>query len=127
MLVGNDNKVECFQLCLNVAVQFQGRIFTVDLHVLPLCEVDIILGVQWLKSLGPVLTDYNLTMKFIHEAKLIELKGNSNMTLMAISPPQLRRLLQTRSVSEFFLIRVFSEASSPPTTHPTILTIIDQF
>jgi len=126
VLVSNDNEVECYQLCLNIAVQVQGRIFTMDLHVLPLCEADIVLGVQWLKSLDPVLTNYNdLTMKFIHEGKLIELKGNSDMTLMAISPPQLRRLLQTRGASEFFHIRVCSQASPSPTTYPAILTLID--
>lgn len=83
---------------------------------------------QWLKSLGPVLIDYNdLTVKFIHEGKLIKLKGNLDMTLMAISPPQLWRLLQTQSASELFHIRVCSQVPPPPTTHPTILTIIDQF
>lgn len=68
----------------------------VDLHVLPLCGADVVLGVQWLKSLGPVQTDYNtLTMKFIYDGTLIELKGDSDVPLTAISPPQLRRLTQT--------------------------------
>lgn len=93
VLVGNGNEVESYNLCRDVAMHVQGHAFTLDLHVLPLCGADVVLGVQWLKSLGPVLTDYNeLTMKFVYDGSLIELKGNSNMALMAITPPQLRRL-----------------------------------
>lgn len=128
VLVGNGNEVECFQVCLNVAVHIQGRNFSVDLYVLPLCGTDIVFGVQWLKSLDPVLTDYNsLTMKFIHDGQLIELKGTSETPLTAISPTQLHRLLQTRSASEFFHIRVCPQVAPLPTTHPTILSIINQF
>ena len=94
VLVGNGNEVECFQVFLNVAVHIQGINFSVDLHVLPLCGTDIVFGVQWLKSLSPVLTNYNiLTMKFIHDGQLIELKGASEIPLTKISPPQLRLLL----------------------------------
>lgn len=128
VLVGNGNEVECCQLCMGFAVHVQGRMFTVDLHVLPLCGVDIVLGVQWLKSLGPVLIDYNdLTMKFVHEGKLIELKGNLDMALQAVTPPQLHRLIQTRSASEYFHIRVCSQALPSQNTHPDIITLTTQF
>lgn len=128
VLVGNGNEVVCSQICLAVTIQLQGHSFTVDLHVLPLCGADIVMGVQWLKSLGPILTDYNdLTMKFFHQGHLIELKGTTNMHLLAVSPPQLRRTLQTQSASEFFHIRVCSPTSPSPTTYPEILTILDQF
>ena len=128
VLVGNGNEVVCSQVCLAVTIHLQGHSFTVDLHVLPLCGADIVLGVQWLKSLGPVLTDYNdLTMKFLHQGQLIELKGTTDMHLLAVSPPQLRHMLQTQSVSEFFHIRVCPPTSPSPTTHPEILSILDQF
>lgn len=59
VMVGNSNEVDYHYLCPGVMVHVQERVFTVDLHVLPLCGADIVLSVQWLKSLGPVLTDYN--------------------------------------------------------------------
>lgn len=96
VLVGNGNTVECSQVCSNVAIHIQGVNFSVNLHVLPLYGVDVVFGVPWFKALGPVLTDYNnLVMKFMHDGKLIELKGSSKTPLTAISPPQLRRLMQT--------------------------------
>lgn len=91
VMVGNGNQIECRQLCEEVLVHIQNQSFTVDLHVLPLCGTNLILGARWPKSLGPVLTDYNdLIMKFMHVKKIIELKGNSDIGLHLITPPQLR-------------------------------------
>lgn len=128
VLVGNGNELECFFLCRDVAAHVQGQAFTVDLYVLPLCGADVVLGVQWLKSLGSVLTDYNdLTMKFVFNGSLIKLKGNSDKALLTITPPQFWRLTQTRNASEYFHIRLCSQASPPPTTHPDILALTTQF
>ena len=73
-----------------VLVPLIGMYVYVDFHVLPICGADVVLGVQWLKSLGPVLTDYaTLTMKFISNDKLIELKGDRDTSIDQISPSQL--------------------------------------
>lgn len=56
--------------------------------------------IQWLKSLGPVLTNYNdLTMKFMHDGKIIELKVDTDTNLHLVTPPQLRRMVQTDNAS----------------------------
>jgi len=105
VVVGNGNEVLCQQLCTGVTVTIQNQDFTMDLHALPLCDVDIVLGVQWLKSLGSVLTDYNdLTMKFISDGHIVELKGDTDDTLQEITPPQLRRIVRTASASAYFHI-----------------------
>ena len=89
VLVGNDNDIECHHLC-PAFIQIQGYSFTTDLHVLPISGADVVLDVHWLKSLGPMLTDYNtLTMKFVHSGNIIELKGDTTKDLEAISPQQL--------------------------------------
>lgn len=93
--VRNGDELECHQLYNNVVVQMQGHSFPVDFHVLSLCSVDVVLGVQWLKSLGPVLTNYNtLTMKFIYGGKMTELKGDLETGLELISLPQLCCMIQ---------------------------------
>ncbi|XP_040869849.1 translocon at the outer membrane of chloroplasts 64-like [Glycine max] len=64
VMVGNGQQLECTRVCEDVSVVIQSTQFTVDLHVLPIASANVVLGVQWLKSLGPVLTDYNtLCMK----------------------------------------------------------------
>ncbi|KAJ1375604.1 Aspartic peptidase domain superfamily [Sesbania bispinosa] len=71
VMVGNGSEIECHQICMGVLVHVQGQIFKVDLYVLPLSGADIVFGVQWLKSLGPVLTDYNtLSLKFVKARSL---------------------------------------------------------
>ena len=53
--------------CLLQAFGLQIASFTVDLYVLPIAGANVILGIQWLQSLGPVLADYNtLTIQFFH-------------------------------------------------------------
>lgn len=61
--VGNNIILPCDQFCPQTPLSLQGHAFTVDFHILPLSEVDIVLGIQWLKQLGPIITDYDtLTM-----------------------------------------------------------------
>jgi len=57
VLVGSREKLQCDTYCLNVSL-----------------KIDLVLGIQWLKSLGLVLTDFEtLTMKFIKNGKVIQL------------------------------------------------------
>lgn len=66
VLVGNSHELECHHLCEVVTVHVKSLTFSVNLHVLLLCGAYLVLGVQWLKSLGLILTNYNdLTMKFL--------------------------------------------------------------
>lgn len=86
VMVGNGNEIECHQICPQVKIHIQSHTFTVDLHVLPLSGADIVLGVQWIKSLGPILTDYNdLSMKFLKNGKMIELRGERDGGLHLIT------------------------------------------
>lgn len=65
-----------------------------DLHVLPICGANVVIGVQWLKTLGPILIDYNaLSMKFFHEGHLVEFQGDTDLAPDLHTPPQLRRLI----------------------------------
>lgn len=103
-----------------------------DLHTLPLCGANIVLGVQWLKSLGPVLTDYNdLTMKFISDGHIVELKGDTDDTLQAITPPQLHRIVRTASASAYFHISLIPpelpSTQTQPKHYPEIDALLNTF
>ena len=122
--VGNGKEIRCHQLCTAVQVHIQQQSFTTDFHVLPLCGADVVLGVQWLKTLGPVLTDYGaLTMKFITGGKLIELEGDREKEVEQVSPSQLRRFVHTNPTSTFFHIRIESAAKLTPQTTHSLLEI----
>lgn len=45
-----------------------------DLFVLPLSGAELVLGVQWIKILGPILSDYaKLTMRFSKDGTPVHL------------------------------------------------------
>lgn len=78
VMIGNGNVLDCDHLCANVCLSIQGQIFHVDHHVLPISGADIVLGVQWLKELGPIITDYSqLTMRFTRESQPIEFRADA--------------------------------------------------
>lgn len=112
--VGNGEELQCNQVCTNIAVRIQKHEFQVDFHVLPIQGLDVVLGVQWLKALGPVLTDYTtLTMKFIYNGQLIELVGDRDSSLQMISPSQLQRWVDTGNTSTFFHIKMEPSTEMP--------------
>lgn len=99
--------------------------------MLPISGANIVLGFQWLKSLVPVLTDYNtLCMKFFHDDRLVELKGDNESTLNLLTLPQFRRLLKKQGASFYYHIAVISnEVNSDHNRDPlpAIQALITQF
>ena len=89
IMVGNGQQLECTRVCEDVTVVIQNTRFTVDLHVLSIAGANVVLGVQWLKSLSPFLTDYNT---FFHTGNFVELKGDTETTLNFISSAQFHHL-----------------------------------
>ena len=92
------------------------------------------LGVQWIKSLGPILTDYtDLTMKFKHHNKIIELHSERDYTICGINHYQLKGMVQIDGVNAFFHIdRMNPELPSnqqtqPLTQDPTIISLLHRY
>ncbi|CAN0904661.1 Retrovirus-related Pol polyprotein from transposon 17.6 [Linum grandiflorum] len=74
--VGNGETMKSPGRCSGMVVQVQGMYSRVDLHILPIPENDLILGVQWLRELGPIQWDFNnLTMEFGWQDHWIKLQG----------------------------------------------------
>jgi hypothetical protein len=83
----------------NTPLFIDSNLFLVDLFVLPLSGVEIVLGVQWLRTLGPTLTDYtNLTFSFARDGKIIQLMGRPKPLPEEASLHQFKRLLATDAI-----------------------------
>ena len=75
VMVDNGSILECQQRCADIPLILQGHSFTVTLHLLPISDTDIVLGIDWLQQLGPVVTNYTmLSMKFHHLGSPVELR-----------------------------------------------------
>lgn len=89
VMVGNGQHLQCHTTCDSVTLVLQQHSFTVDFYVLPIAGANVILGVQWLQSLGPVLTDYtHLSMQFFHDGRLVNLQGDPEAHRGLLSSPQ---------------------------------------
>jgi hypothetical protein len=58
----------CKSKCSNVKLAVQDLVLRADLYLLPLCDYMVVLGIEWLRTLGDVLWNFSkLTMKFTRE------------------------------------------------------------
>ena len=130
VMVGNGQYLECNSVCEAITIHIQDHSFLVDLHVLPISGANIVLGVQWLKSLGPVLTDYTtLSMQLISQGQLIKLQGDPAANLSSISPSQFRHLCRTEHQGLYFHITVLAHTPSATMEdlHPQLQILLDQY
>ncbi|KAE8790401.1 RNA-directed DNA polymerase [Hordeum vulgare] len=74
--VANDDKVAYRGLLQQAAITIDKERFVVDLHAIPLCGFDIVLGTRFLKTLGPILWDFTTQwMSFWHSDHRVEWSG----------------------------------------------------
>ncbi|XP_006584211.2 uncharacterized protein [Glycine max] len=119
VLVGNGQHLQCHTTCDSTTIDLQQHSFAVDLYVLPIAGANVILGVQWLQSLGPILTDYTkLSMQFFHDGRIVELQGDPVAQRDLLSSPQFRRVCRNQPNSICFHITVLPEDSELALTIP---------
>lgn len=125
VIVGNGTVLDCNQICPHTTLLIQGQKFEVDLYVLPISGADIVLGIQWLKRLGPIITDYDaLTMQFSRNGHPILLRADAPTLPEDASPHQVKRFLPTHAAYAFFHIAI-SPSPTPIPNHNTTHTILE--
>lgn len=63
-------------VAMGVKLKLQGCQFETSFYVLPLGGCDVVLGVQWLATLGPIMWDFlKLSMQFAVGPKMVVLQG----------------------------------------------------
>jgi hypothetical protein len=80
VVVTNGDHVACHGLAGDVAIHIGEEHFTVDCYAIPLDCYDVVLGVKYLRTLGPILWDFdNLCMALWHHGKRVLWKGIGSM------------------------------------------------
>jgi hypothetical protein len=70
--VANGDRVASTGSCTNLKIFIASDAFTIDCYGLSLGSYDMVLGVQWLESLGPVLWDFkNRTLSFERNGRTV--------------------------------------------------------
>ncbi|GAV71123.1 RVP_2 domain-containing protein [Cephalotus follicularis] len=89
VFVGNDPFFIFSKKCLNVPLNLQSHHFEIEFYVLPIEGADMVLGIQWLETLGPILTDYKLlTMNSTYKDQMVCLKSEPQLHLQPIKATQ---------------------------------------
>jgi hypothetical protein len=74
--IANGQEVHSPGKCGELALKMQGTEFLVELYILPLAGCDVVLGIHWLRMLGPILWDFaTLSMEFEYADHKCVLKG----------------------------------------------------
>lgn len=80
--VANDDKVQSKGMCQTISFSINNTVFIADFTIIPLPDFDMVLGVKWLRTLGPILWDFaTLTMSFVLNDDQIVLRGHQPCTI----------------------------------------------
>jgi hypothetical protein len=60
VMVGNGEHLHCTGICNDIPVLINDHTFHTSLYVLPIQGADMVLGVQWLQTLGPFVSDFTI-------------------------------------------------------------------
>jgi hypothetical protein len=116
--VANSDKVTYRGLLKHAAIMINKERFIVDLHAIPLGRFDVVLGTCFLKTLGPILWDFNTQwMSFWHTDHHMEWSG-----LGSQGQPAHLHVCDSKELLDSLLasfIDVFAEPEGlpPPCTH----------
>lgn len=84
--------------------------------MLPIWGLDVVLGMQWLRTLGPCVHDHNeLTMEFQWEGRMVKLAGNTKVNAHQVTFSQLITLIIEGAFSGVYKLstkREFQEGES---------------
>jgi predicted aspartyl protease len=105
VMVGNGDHLKCAGMCKNVPLSVAEHTFSVSLYVLPIQGADIVLGVQWLQTLGPFVSDHTIpSIQFYYNGQLITLTGMVSPSLSLATFPQFNRMIHTNSIATLHTI-----------------------
>ena len=83
VMVANGDRLQCDEIYKSVPMEIQGYKFHISMYPLELQGFDVVLGVQWLQSLGRVIYDWkNLTMEFTMDGKKHVIRGDPIKTIL---------------------------------------------
>nr|KYP50891.1 Transposon Ty3-G Gag-Pol polyprotein [Cajanus cajan] len=123
VMVGNGAHILCQDYCPQVAISFQKHTFQVPLYLLPIEGADVVLGLAWLRTLGPVQADFSIpSFTFNHHSMPITITGETLHNPTQASFHQVCQFFHQDSIASFHLLTISSVTTLPnfsTNTHPS--------
>ena len=94
-MVANGGTINFSRKCHNIKLSMGEYVLTSPMLSIPMGDVDVVLGVQWIQSLGTIAFNFQeLLMKFSLEGKEVELRGITGKPRKIISANGMTKLLK---------------------------------
>eukprot|EP00253_Pinus_taeda_P035146 PITA_35146 len=98
VMAASGGTINFFGKCHKIKLSMGEYVLNSPMLSIPVGGVDIVLGVQWLQSLGTIVFNFQeLFMKFSVEGKQLELRGIVGKTGKIISSKDLQKVLDNHS------------------------------
>eukprot|EP00253_Pinus_taeda_P034494 PITA_34494 len=98
VMVANGGTINCFGKCHNIKLSMGEYVLKSPILSIPMVGVDVVLGVQWLQSLGTIAFKFQeFFMKFYAEGKEVELRDIVGKSGKIISSNDLQKVLDNHS------------------------------
>jgi hypothetical protein len=100
-------------VCPNVKFFIDSKEFVLDLFVIPLAGYEMVLGVQWLRTLGPILWDFT-------RARMSCWRDDHRVEWCGVPTPSTPSAINTVATTDFMtaLLRDFEDVFTIPTRLP---------
>jgi hypothetical protein len=121
VMVGNGSRIQCSGFCPNVPLALQNTTFHVPFYLLPIEGADVVLGLKWLGTLGPILADFSIpSLSFTHENLTITLHGDTPSQPTPSTFHHICHLLHTDYVASMHLLTCTPTTQTEPPPHSPI-------
>ncbi|KAJ1443294.1 Aspartic peptidase domain superfamily [Sesbania bispinosa] len=107
VVVGNGAALSVEGWIRELEVKIQGHSLKLPVYLLHVSGADLVLGAEWLATLGPYISDYStLTVKFFLGNRFITLHGERPRLPSQAQFSHLRRMCHTNAISEIYTMKV---------------------
>jgi len=124
VMVANGGTINCSRKCHNIKLSMGEYVLTSPMVSIPMGGVDVVLGVQWLQSLGTIAFNFQeLFMKFYAEGKEVEFTGIAGKLGKIISSNSTTKLLKKEQrgvIAQLCLLDVSTSKSFISPAHKNI-------
>ena len=95
VMVASGGTINCSRKCHNIKLSMGEYVLNSPMLSIPMGGVDVVLGVQWLQSLGTIAFNFQeLFMKFSSEGKEVELRVITGKPERIIRSNKLTKILK---------------------------------
>ncbi|GJY74661.1 retrotransposable element Tf2 [Tanacetum coccineum] len=122
VIVAIGNNMMTSKMC-RMKWSLQGENFVADMMILPLGGYEMILGIQWLSTLGNIICNFkDLKMSFQYNGRTINLRGSQKGVVQWMQGKQLAKNIGIEAQLSSMILCVYPESvlsmvSAKPNTH----------